>query len=337
MDTAGDKPVEEIKGKLEKIYHESLRTAKIVQSLLTFARSKKAERQYLSLNEIVRQTCELRGYSLKANNVEVVIKLAKDLPRTMLDPYQMQQVFINIMNNAEDAMVEQNGGGRLEIATSVSRGRLIVTFSDDGPGVDKEILRNVFDPFFTTKEVGKGTGLGLSITHGIVTEHDGTINIKSPEHGGSVVTVAIPVLEDRQWVETKIASENVGEVADLTGTEVLIVDDEESIREALSDILEHDGFKVETARDGHEAMNALDRKRFSLLITDIRMPGVGGMDFYHSILKKHPYLKDKVIVVTGDIFSKEIKNFLAESGCPYFLKPFEPKKLSTLVHRVLSA
>jgi CheY-like chemotaxis protein len=249
----------------------------------------------------------------------------------------MQQVFINIINNAEDAMVEQKGGGRLEVTTGVKRDRLIVTFSDDGPGVDKEILRNVFDPFFTTKEVGKGTGLGLSITHGIVTEHGGTIDLTSPEDGGAVVTVALPILKDTQWVETKMKAENAEGVEDLTGKEVLIVDDEQSIREALSNILEHDGFKVDTACDGHEAMGALDKKRFSLIITDLRMPGVGGMDFYHTILKKYPYLKDKIIVVTGDIFSKDIKDFLAESGCPYFLKPFEPKKLSTLVHRVLSA
>jgi PAS domain S-box-containing protein len=334
MDTAEDKPISEIKGKLEKIYNESLRTAKIVQNLLTFSRSKKAERRYLSLNEVVQQTCDLRGYSLKASNINIVLKLTPELPRTMFDPYQMQQVFINILNNAEDAMVTQKGGGQIEISTYIKRGKLVVSFADDGPGVDKDVIRNVFDPFFTTKEVGKGTGLGLSITHGIVTEHNGSIHIKSPESGGAVVTVELPVVKDTEWIKT---AKDVQSTEESTGKKILIVDDEENIREALSDILENDGFEVVTASDGDTAMTTLEKKRFSLIITDIKMPGIGGMDLYHTITNKHPYLKRKVIIITGDIFNKDIKDFLKKSDCPYCLKPFEPKELTTLVHRVLSS
>ena len=334
MDTAEDKPISEIKRKLEKIYNESLRTAKIVQNLLTFSRSKKAERKYLSLNELLQQTCDLRGYSFKANNIKVELKLTPGLPKTMLDPHQMQQVFINILNNAEDAITAKKGGGNIAISSYIKNDRLCASFTDDGPGVDKGVIRNVFDPFFTTKEVGKGTGLGLSITHGIVTEHKGSIHIKSPEGGGAVVTVELPIVGDTEWVEVEKLLDDVEE--QLTGTEILVVDDEESIREALSDILESDGFTVTTACDGHEAMEELAKRRFSLLITDIRMPGISGADFYSTVIDKYPYMKKKVVVITGDIFNKTTKDFLKRSGCPYFLKPFEPKELKALIHRVLS-
>ncbi|MBI5455267.1 MAG: response regulator [Deltaproteobacteria bacterium] len=336
MDTPGDKKLDDIKDKLRKIYHESLRTAKIVQNLLTFARAKKTEREYHNVNDILKHTVELREYSLKANNIQVVLDLEDELPKTMVDLFQLQQVFINIMNNAEDAMVARKGKGRLEIRTRRNRRKIEITFCDDGPGIPKEIIHKVFDPFFTTKDVGKGTGLGLSITHGIITEHGGTIDIAAAEEGGTVVTIELPVVEKEQWAEVKKAVDHGATYSDLTGKKVLVVDDEKSIREALHSILSAEGFKVETARDGREALEILERTKITLLITDIKMPGYSGMDLYESVLQKHEYLKDRMIIVTGDVFSQDVKDFLAKSGCPHILKPFEPKKLTGLIQEVLS-
>ena len=340
MDTEGDTRVEEIKDKLDKIYHESIRTAKIVQNLLTFARAKKTEREYVDINEIIRHTNELRGYSLKASNIAVTLDLDKGLPMTMADKYQMQQVFVNIINNAEDAMVEDKGRGELEIKTAKSRGKIEITFTDNGPGVPKEMLHKVFDPFFTTKEVGKGTGLGLSITHGIITEHGGTIDIRNNPGGGAVITIRLPIVEKELWAEIKRAvGESVSEAALETGQNVLIADDEQSIREALSGILSKEGFTVDTAGNGREALDALgalDGKKYTLIIIDVKMPVMNGIELYGAIEKEYPHLKDRVIMVTGDVFSQEIKDFLAESGCPYFLKPFEPRELMRIISKVLS-
>lgn len=337
MDSPGDKPLDEVKDKLRKIYHESLRTAKIVQNLLTFARAKKAERDYNSVNDIIRHTIELREYSLKANNIQVVLKLQEDLPRTMVDLFQLQQVFINIINNSEDAMVARKGGGRLEIKTRKFRRRIEITFKDDGPGVPKEIVHKVFDPFFTTKDVGKGTGLGLSISHGIITEHGGTIDILEHNGEGAVVVIYLPIVEKEQWAAVKNAVErDRASKKSIAGLRVLVVDDEKSIREALQDLLMKEGLKVEVAKDGREALEALDSRKFSLLITDIKMPGVGGMELYRTVAEKHEHLKDRTIILTGDVFSQDIKEFISESGCPHILKPFEPKELMKIIRQVLS-
>jgi len=336
MDTPGEKKLDDIKDKLRKIYHESLRTAKIVQNLLTFARAKKTEREYHCINDIIKHTIELREYSLKANNIKVVLELEEGLPRTMVDLFQLQQVFINIINNAEDAMVAANGRGTILIRTRKKRNKVEISFKDDGPGISREIIHKVFDPFFTTKDVGKGTGLGLSITHGIVTEHGGTIDIASAEEGGAVVTVELPIVEKAQWAEVARAVTGEAKESAFTGKRVLIVDDEKTIRETLQDIFTREGFRVETARDGREALDLIEKEKFALVITDLKMPGYGGMDLYGSILKKHAYLKDKMIILTGDVFSEDVREFLSASGCPYVLKPFEPKKLIEMAVRLLS-
>jgi signal transduction histidine kinase/DNA integrity scanning protein DisA with diadenylate cyclase activity len=288
MDTPGEKKLDDIKDKLRKIYHESLRTAKIVQNLLTFARAKKTEREYHCINDIIRHTIELREYSLKANNIKVALELEEGLPRTMVDLFQLQQVFINIINNAEDAMVAANGRGTILIKTRKKRNKVEISFKDDGPGISREIIHKVFDPFFTTKDVGKGTGLGLSITHGIVTEHGGTIDIASAEEGGAVVTVELPIVEKAQWAEvTKAVQTGASKESPLSGTRILIVDDEKTIRETLHDIFTREGFRVQTARDGREALDLIEKEN-SRSSTDLKMPGYGGMDLYEASRRSTP-------------------------------------------------
>ena len=336
IDMPGDTRIEAVKDKLRKIYHESLRTSKIVQNLLTFARTRKTEREYRSVNDLLEHTLELKEYSLKSNNIEVVRAFEPDLPKTMIDIYQIQQVFINILNNAEDAMTARGGSGRIEIKTGRVRGRIRMSFTDNGPGIPVQIIHKVFDPFFTTKDVGKGTGLGLSITHGIVTEHGGDIEITSPEEGGTRVTVELPIVEQEQWTEIQEAMENGDQQKKMPGGKVLIVDDEKNIREALADILTRKGFQVEIARDGQEALEHLERVKFSMLLTDVKMPTLSGIDLYDAVQRKHPYLKDKTIILTGDVFSQSIREFLDKTGCPYILKPFAIKDLMAIINRLLN-
>ncbi|MFQ5464595.1 MAG: ATP-binding protein [Thermodesulfobacteriota bacterium] len=337
MDMPGDKKIEEVKDKLQKIYHESLRTAKIVQNLLTFARANRTERGYHDVNEIIRHTLELREYSLKANNIEVVLDLDPGLHKTMADLFQLQQVFINLMNNAEDAMVASKGRGRLHISTRSRPGKTEITFADTGPGIPKEIIHKVFDPFFTTKEVGRGTGLGLSITHGIITEHGGTIDIRSEPGQGAVITIELPVVKREQWAVVERAT-GAGRLDEsiTAGKRVLVVDDEKSVRDTLSDILSKEGFAVDTAREGREALDLMGSRRYSLVVTDIKMPGVSGMELYRSIVEKHRYLKNRVIIFTGDVFSEDILGFLKETKVPHILKPFEMKELIGLIKETLS-
>ncbi|MBI5970247.1 MAG: GHKL domain-containing protein [Deltaproteobacteria bacterium] len=207
MDAPGDKTISEVREKLGKIYNESLRTAKIVSNLLSFARSKRAEREYQNINDIIRKALELRVYSLSANNVEVGLNLDLGLPMTMLDAQQMQQIFINLISNAEDAIVSAKKEGRIEITTRTRKRKIEISVKDNGPGIPQDVINKAFDPFFTTKAVGKGAGLGLSMAHGIITEHGGSISLSAPPEGGALVTIELPVVEKEQWLEVKKAVE----------------------------------------------------------------------------------------------------------------------------------
>jgi len=182
-----------LKEDLGTIYSEAQRASSIVKNLLTFARKHAPMRQLSQVNTIIDDVLKLRAYEHKVNNIEVNKRFATNLPEIMVDYFQMQQVFLNIVANAETAMLQANDRGKLDIATGKTNNIIKVTITDDGPGIARENLRRVFDPFFTTKEVGKGTGLGLSICHGIVTEHGGRIYAESEIGKGATFVVELPV------------------------------------------------------------------------------------------------------------------------------------------------
>ena len=188
----GDVP-ENMKENLSTIYEEAQRAAVIVKNLLTFARKHAPVKQMSQANTVVEGVLKLRSYEQKVNNIEVEKHLAVNLPEIMMDSFQMQQVFLNIIVNAEFAMLEAHQKGKLTVTTEVSNNMVKISFADDGPGISEANLKRIFDPFFTTKEVGKGTGLGLSICHGIVTEHGGQIYVKSEYRQGATFIVELPL------------------------------------------------------------------------------------------------------------------------------------------------
>ena len=339
LDSPGEKSLEspDVKDKLTKIYDESLRTAKIVQNLLTFARAKKIEKSSHNINALIKKTLDMRSHVLKSNNIEVILDLLEDLPDTMVDHFQMQQVFLNVINNAMDAMVEDHSKGRLEISTHVDGKNIVIVLTDDGPGIPLDNLKKIFDPFFTTKEVGKGTGLGLSIIHGIVIEHGGTIEIISPDRFGAVVTIKLPISADMSGPQVKKSAQNPLKNGFLSDKRILVVDDEQSIREALGQVLEAEGMDVTTANDGCAALEELKVKEFDIVITDIKMPEVSGIELHEIIKNDYGSLIDTTIVLTGDVLSEKVKEFLKASGCRYMLKPFNPRDLIELIYETVKA
>jgi two-component system NtrC family sensor kinase len=178
---------------LTRIKDGAERASKIVRNLLTFARQEKSERKPTDVNVILRKALELRAYELKVSNIEVSTDLASDLAETMADPHQLQQVFLNLIVNAEQAMIEAHGKGLLRLSTRSEAGKVLIFFSDDGPGIARENQRRIFEPFFTTKPVGKGTGLGLSICQAIIGEHGGRIDVESTVGRGTTFIIEIPV------------------------------------------------------------------------------------------------------------------------------------------------
>jgi two-component system NtrC family sensor kinase len=183
---------EDAKQELGLILQEAQRTQLIVQSLLSFARQMPAQRAPVQVNSILQQTLKLRAYDLSNHGVELNERYEQDLPLTVGDPHQLQQVFLNILNNAYDAIQEVRRPGKIEIATSHADGHVEIAFCDNGPGISH--AERIFEPFFTTKEVGKGTGLGLSICYGIVRAHGGEIFARNHTDGvGCSFLVRLPV------------------------------------------------------------------------------------------------------------------------------------------------
>jgi len=178
---------------LEKIHSEALRAAKVVRNLGTFARRRESSKECVDINDVVPKALELMVYELKTSNIEVVTDLTHGLPKVMADFHQIQEVFLNIILNAEQAMTEANSGGKLCIKTRKVKGYIRASFTDDGPGIPADQLDKVFDPFFTTREEKGGTGLGLSVCHGIVTEHGGRIYAKSKVGKGTTFFVELPL------------------------------------------------------------------------------------------------------------------------------------------------
>jgi len=182
-----------VKEELQLINKEAKRASKVVKNLLTFARKRDAVKQPSQINSIIADVLKLRAYEHKVNNIEIALDLDASLPDILVDYFQIQQVFLNIILNAEQVMIESLGKGKLTVTSGHRDGTISIRFADDGPGIKEGNIGHIFDPFFTTKEIGKGTGLGLSICYGIIRSHNGRIYAESELGRGATFTVELPV------------------------------------------------------------------------------------------------------------------------------------------------
>jgi signal transduction histidine kinase len=189
---------DDIREDIKVIYSETRRAAEVMQNLLIFARKHSPVKQLVSINSVTEKVLALRAYEQSVENIQVITHLAPDLPEIMADYFQLQQVFLNIIINAEHFMLEAHKRGTLTITTQCIGSTIKASFVDNGPGIAKENLGRLFDPFFTTKEVGEGTGLGLSICHGIITEHGGRIYAESELGRGATFIVELPISVDNK-------------------------------------------------------------------------------------------------------------------------------------------
>lgn len=178
---------------LEIIFSEAQNASLVTTSLFFFAHREKPEKQLISIQESLQKTLELRISNLVSNDIGLITKLQPDIPRTMADPYQMQQVFTNIINNAEQAMLEAHGKGTLQVTAQRVGEMVKIAFQDDGPGIPRQNLKRIFEPFFTTKNTGLGLGLGLSICCSIVEAHGGNIYALSENGQGASIIIELPI------------------------------------------------------------------------------------------------------------------------------------------------
>jgi two-component system, NtrC family, sensor kinase len=327
---------EPIKRGLETVHAEAKRCHRIVQNLLTFARKHAPSKSLVSINDILESTIELRAYQLRVDNMRVVMDLAPDLPRTMADFHQLQQVFMNLVNNAHQALKEAGRGGTLRLTTRRERHGIRVTIEDDGPGISPENLSRIFDPFFTTKPTGHGTGLGLSICFGIIQEHDGKIAVRSTPERGACFTVDLPVLTD-PTVEKAVCAESAPEGAPCSEqARVLVVDDEPSILDVLAEALRSDGHTVDTAVNGRVALRKILEGEYDLVLSDLKMPVMSGQDLFREVARLRPALARRFVFSTGDVMGGDTRDFLQWTGNPYVEKPFHVDKLIGMLRDILS-
>lgn len=327
----------EYRRQLDLIFKAAQRCQKIVQSLLSFARRHPVERKPVSANELVEAVLEIVAYPLRTSNVEVATMLDPNLPAVMADGHQIQQVLLNIINNARQALEAHKSGGKITITTAVRGPNVCCTIQDNGPGIAPENLRRIFDPFFTTKEVGKGTGLGLSLCYGIIKEHGGDIRVESSPGKGATFFVELPVAQGvGKGIQKLIPPEkNAPDPREGAGKKILVIDDEEAILQMVSESLTRSGYQVETAIDGETGLRRLRQNHYDLTLCDWKMPGLSGRQVYDQLGASRPDLCRRIIFITGDVINEQMRDFLKAENRPCLGKPFVLADLRAAIQTTL--
>ncbi len=324
-----------IKEDVRIIAEGSNRVKEIVRRLLTFARQAKPQKASLDIHELIDNTLELRRYVLNTANIEIIKRYDHSLPWITVDPGQVQQVFMNIIVNAEYAMKKAHGQGKLEISTRREDNYVAITFKDNGPGIPPDILAKLFNPFFTTKEPGEGTGLGLSVSRSIILEHDGMLAVESQPGQGAVFIIRLPVTATDKTLHPDSKSGDRREKPSRCA-KVLVVDDEAAVRSVVKRCLEDFGHSVSQAASFNEALLTMAQTEFDIIFLDMRMPGKSGKDLYAEIKLRWPAASHGVIFITGDISDSNTIRFFKDNSLPFVAKPFDQETLNREVNKLLA-
>ena len=315
---------------LEKIERSAERCTRIVTNFLALARQYPPERQIIHLNQLVDEAAELLAYPLRIDGVVVVRRLASDLPQLWADPHQIQQVVVNLLTNAHQALRDVSTPRRLVLTTRYERveDRIVLEVADSGPGVAPDVRGRIFDPFFTTKAAGQGTGLGLSLCRGIIDAHEGTLRLEPTPGGGATFVIELPAGAPADTADAGRAAPRPE--ATPTGT-ILVVDDEPDVAELLAETLLLDGHRVDTANSGAAALTRILDASYDLVFSDMKMPGMSGIELYDEIARRWPGLERRMIFVTGDNLNPAIRQFIDRTGAFSVSKPFEIGVIRRLV------
>jgi two-component system, NtrC family, sensor kinase len=302
-----------------------------VLNLLSFARQQKPHRAPVQLNQILEDTLVLREFDMKIHNITIHREFDPHLPATAGDFHQLEQVFLNLLNNAVDAIQETSGSGEIWIRTAGDGSRLRVEITDSGPGVTNP--HKIFDPFYTTKPVGKGTGLGLSICYGIVKEHGGEIQVRNASGRGASFLVTLPLSQEASASASEPASPRDLSVP---GT-ILLVDREEALLLLEQEVLLSSGAAVRIAHTAEEAIETLSHISVDAVVMDINLPGKTSTAGLFRWIKENRADLAARVVFTASNAGDAAAHILRDSGCPLLAKPFPVEEFCRIVQSVLTA
>jgi len=306
----------------------------------------------MSLNELVERTVKLQKPLLQGSRLHLKVEILKGLQPVKGDFGQLQQVLLNLLQNAHQAMEESGKGSIMGVRTAIGGpGRVRVEVWDDGPGVPEALQARIFDPFFTTKPAGRGTGLGLAIVNGFVRQHDGTVSVHSSPGEGARFVVELPAAE-KLWEAAKpkqvkqarqpgsLPALSPGSRKTATATmeqapHILVVEDEPTVASLIADVLREEGMCVDVLSDGQRVLELVRKQSYDLAICDLRMPGMDGQILYGALVHSQSPLRDHVLFVTGDVLAQRTREFLEGNHLPHVAKPFRVEQLSLAVHGVL--
>ncbi len=317
---------------LAKMFKQAQRTHRVVQNLLSFARQRKPERSEVDVQKVLEETLTLRDYDLKVNHIVVEKDLTESVACVVADPHQIEQVFLNIINNAVDAILEARASGKLKIKIYCDKRDVVTQFADDGPGIKD--AKRIFDPFYTTKGVGKGTGLGLSICYGIVKEHGGDITAHNAAEGGAVVEVRLPMAASAKAVESAPATAPKREGA-IQGR-ILLVEEEDAVLEFERDVLAGAGANVVTAVCSQDLKTRLLSEPFDAVIMSGKMQADWNAKDAFLWFRQHcPEMERHLLFTFSNAADGDERAFLQENNLPYLVKPFEVAELISQARRLL--
>jgi signal transduction histidine kinase/CheY-like chemotaxis protein len=310
---------------INAIVLESKRTADLVKNLLAFSRKESKRREVIGVNELIKQAVNLKSYQLRVNNIQLIANPCETSHAVLVTAQQMQQVLLNLLNNAEQALSKIDRQGVITVEAGRRGDRVFIMVSDNGNGIPAHVMPFIFDPFFTTKNLGEGTGLGLSIAHTLIENHGGTISARS-EPGRTVFTIELPVARSPQMVSdsketqplptapTRRAAKRLGRV--------LVVDDEVAIVDAICEFLDLQNIVADKANDGHEALRLLGKNRYDAIISDIRMPGLDGPQLYEKASAMQPAYRNRFLFMSGDLVRENTQTFVSSLSNACLSKPF---------------
>ena len=336
-------PGDPLKKNVEEILKAGRRSADLTRQLLAFSRRQTLQPEVLDLNKVVRNI-EKMLRRLIGEDIELELSLSKDLDLVKVDSGQIEQVIVNLVVNARDAMPR---GGRLLVETQqveldetdarhhpdVAPGKyILLAISDTGCGMDKEVLAHIFDPFFTTKEKGKGTGLGLATVYGILKQSGGNIWTYSEPGKGSTFKIYLPVTGDQPMANTREAAR---EELSGGGERILVVEDEEAVRGLVKEMLSKSGYEVTLAANGGEALLLVEENglRPDLIVTDVVMPGMSGKVLVERLRRNQPGLK--AIFMSGYTDNAIVHHGNLDRGTPFIQKPFTLREIAEKVRALL--